>query len=373
MSPDEPGSSWLLMEILVEVFWTKRSSEQEQIWDKRSKLQKPSPRSIIVVTFTFPSRPENVLHCPPLSEGEGLACRVLQVNPFIIHIIMFYTCVFVFDLIMCNVYCMYSYLILHLPILQLYIYTFAVFYVFMFAFVPLKKLWKRCPLSWPRPSFWLRCSSRCRTSHPSERRGGWRQCHQHHHHQWPSSSSTSLFHFHLSANSNSVGSDFREIVVMRSDSGKKWCLHHNRWVSEKQHNLRAENNLKFFYQQCRDWPLDCISGNQVVVFLHFILISILTIRIHHSLWIKIWLSRCYCVISIKYSSLSRKMMFCPTQTTCVCILWHVQKVDGPTGQKYISGPESQTFFLLIFRKCILTLIAAFMCRLHHRDICWRRK
>ena len=127
MSPDEPGSSWLLMEILVEVFWTKRSSEQEQIWDKRSKLQKPSPRSIIVVTFTFPSRPENVLHCPPLSEGEGLACRVLQVNPFIIHIIMFYTCVFVFDLIMCNVYCMYSYLILHLPILQLYIYTFIFF------------------------------------------------------------------------------------------------------------------------------------------------------------------------------------------------------------------------------------------------------
>ena len=160
---------------------------------------------------------------------------------------------------------------------------------------------------------------------------------------------------------------------MRSDSGKKWCLHHNRWVSEKQHNLRAEYNLKNFYQQCRDWPLDCISGNQVVVFLHFILISILTIRIHHSLWIKIWLSRCYCVISIKYSSLSRKMMFCPTQTTCVCILWHVQKVDGPAGQKYISGPESQTFFLLIFRKCILTLIAAFMCRLHHRDICWRRK
>ena len=111
----------------MEVFWTKRSSEQEQIWDKRSKLQKPSPRSIIVVTFTFPSRPENVLHCPPLSEGEGLACRVLQVNPFIIHIIMFYTCVFVFDLIMCNVYCMYSYLILHLPILQLYIYTFIFF------------------------------------------------------------------------------------------------------------------------------------------------------------------------------------------------------------------------------------------------------
>ena len=139
---------------------------------------------------------------------------------------------------MCNVYCMYSYLILHLPILQLYKYTFMVFYVFMFAFVPLKKLWKRCPLSWPRPSFWLRCSSRCRTSHPSERRGGWRQCHQHHHHQWPSSSSTSLFHFHLSANSNSVGSDFREIVVMRSDSGKKWCLHHNRWVSEKQQIIK---------------------------------------------------------------------------------------------------------------------------------------
>ena len=115
------------MEILVEVFWTKRSSEQEQIWDKRSKLQKPSSRSIIVVTFTFTSRPENVLHCPPLSEAEGLACRVLQVNPFIIHIIMFYTCVFVFDLIMCNVYCMYSYLILHLPILQLYKYTFMVF------------------------------------------------------------------------------------------------------------------------------------------------------------------------------------------------------------------------------------------------------
>jgi len=26
-------------------------------------------------------RPENVLHCPPLSEGEGLACRVLQLTP----------------------------------------------------------------------------------------------------------------------------------------------------------------------------------------------------------------------------------------------------------------------------------------------------
>ena len=26
-------------------------------------------------------RPENVLHLPPLSEGEGLACRVLQLTP----------------------------------------------------------------------------------------------------------------------------------------------------------------------------------------------------------------------------------------------------------------------------------------------------
>ena len=105
-------------------------------------------------------------------------------------------------------------------------------------------------------------------------------------------------------------------------------------------------------------------------FFLFILISILTIRRHNSLWIKIWLSRYYCVISTKYSSLSRKMMFCPTQTTCVCILWHVQKVDGPNGHKYIlSGPESQTFFLPIFRNCIVTLIVAFMCRfLHHRDM-----
>ena len=29
------------------------------------------------------TRPENVLHSPPLSEGEGLACRVLQVLFFI--------------------------------------------------------------------------------------------------------------------------------------------------------------------------------------------------------------------------------------------------------------------------------------------------
>ena len=32
--------------------------------------------TMMKITFT---RPENVLHSPPLSEGEGLACRVLQV------------------------------------------------------------------------------------------------------------------------------------------------------------------------------------------------------------------------------------------------------------------------------------------------------
>ena len=30
--------------------------------------------------FVLP-RPESLLHSPPLSEGEGLACRVLQVSP----------------------------------------------------------------------------------------------------------------------------------------------------------------------------------------------------------------------------------------------------------------------------------------------------
>ena len=34
------------------------------------------------------TRPENVLHSPPLSEGEGLACRVLQVL-FYINISLF--------------------------------------------------------------------------------------------------------------------------------------------------------------------------------------------------------------------------------------------------------------------------------------------
>ena len=120
----------------MEVFWTKWSSEQEQIWDKRSKLQKPSPRSIIVVTFTFTSRPENVLHCPPLSEGEGLACRVLQVTSFIIHVIMFYTCVCIsFDYVQCVLYVfVFNFTFANLA----FIYTFMVF--FMYSCLHLKKL-----------------------------------------------------------------------------------------------------------------------------------------------------------------------------------------------------------------------------------------
>ena len=145
-----------------------------------------------------------------------------------------------FDYVRCVLYVfVFDFTFANFAIIQIHIRGFLCIHV---CICSPEEVLKTLPLSWPRPSFWLRCSSRCRTSHPSERRGGWRQCHQHHHHQWPSSSLTSLFHFHLSAISISVGSDFREIVVMRSDSGKKWCLHHNRWVSEKQHNLRAENN-----------------------------------------------------------------------------------------------------------------------------------
>ena len=129
------------MEILVEVFWTEWSSEQEQIWDKRSKLQKPSPRFIIVVTFTFTARPENVLHCPPLSEGEGLACRGLQVTPFIIHVTMFYICVCIwFDYVRC---------VLYVFIFNFTFSNFAFIYTFMTLCIHVC-IWKSCEYVGPQ-------------------------------------------------------------------------------------------------------------------------------------------------------------------------------------------------------------------------------
>ena len=60
--------------------------------------------------------------------------------------------------------------------------------------------------SWPRQSFWLLSSWRCPTSPPLETTGGWKSI--------------------LKEQFFNVFS--REIVVMRSDSGKKWSLHTNR-------------------------------------------------------------------------------------------------------------------------------------------------
>ena len=113
------------------------------------------------------TRPENVLHSPPLSEGEGLACRVLQVL-FYISTLTYLIIVISFT----RAWCLWQISGIHIHHLCSCIPGHTCECALTYLLTPMRPfmhlwawLWPPTP-SWPRPSFWPRSSWRCPTSHP---------------------------------------------------------------------------------------------------------------------------------------------------------------------------------------------------------------
>ena len=122
------------------------------------------------------------------------------------------------------------------------------------------------------------------------------------------------------------------------------------------------NNLIFVNQQRWDWSSDGIPCHQVFLKLSSYKIYSFFVQIP-ALLKQILAKRRNRILNLGFKTrymqwfslnFNPHMILCPTQTTCVCFLWHVQKVENCF--------NSHLFLPSIF-PCYLTLIVAFMCRL----------